>query len=206
MLEATLSYLKEFQGALSLLCVDDLLAGYQLLSDARRTRRTVYLLGNGGSAATASHLAVDLGRNVSRASGPPMRVICLTDNVPWLTAVANDDEFAGCFDEPLSQHVQRGDVVVALSASGDSENVVRAFESAKRAGARRLALVGFDGGRLAPLADERVWIRSHDYGVVETLHVLAAHVWVRLLNEESGRQERGPRRQAEASEAFAVSR
>ena len=110
-----------------------------------------------------------------------MRVVSLTDNVPWLTALANDLEYANCFAEQLRNYLQPEDLVIGISASGDSENIVRAFTLARDCGAHRLALIGFSGGRLAGLATARVWVDSQDYGVVESLHVIVVHAWVRLL-------------------------
>lgn len=141
---------------------------------------SVYVFGNGGSAATASHLAVDLGRNV-RVSDRHLRVYALNDNVPWLTAVSNDQHFDECFAEPLRRYLTARDMVIGISASGASENVIRGFEVARDRGAVRLALIGFDGGRLAGLASHSIWVDSRDYGVVESVHLAAVHGLVRAL-------------------------
>jgi len=178
-------YLKEIQAAAALLRVSEIEAGLSVLADALRNERGVYICGNGGSASTASHLAVDLGKNLRTDHGLRMRVVSLTDNVPWLTAVANDQGYENCFAEQLRNYLQPADLVVGISASGDSENVVRAFQMARDVGAERLALIGFDGGRLKQLATRRVWVDSYDYGVVESLHLIVAHVWVRMLGDNA---------------------
>ncbi|MBU0717428.1 MAG: SIS domain-containing protein [Planctomycetes bacterium] len=178
-------YLGDIREAASLLRVEEIEAGAALLAEALHDGRGVYICGNGGSASTASHLAVDLGKNLVTGPGKRMHVVSLTDNVPWLTALANDAGYADCFAEQLRNYLQPNDVLVGISASGDSENVVRAFELARAAGASRLALIGFDGGRLKQLATRSVWVPSHDYGIVESIHLMVAHIWVRMLDHEA---------------------
>jgi len=170
-----------YREAVGLLRADEIVSCGRLLADVHRRGRWVYVFGNGGSASTASHLAVDLGKNTVNGPGPRIRVMSLADNSAWLTAVSNDRDYADCFVEPLRNYLDADDVVIGISASGNSENMVRAFEYARSVGARSIALVGFDGGKLATLADQRVWVDSHDYGVVESLHLMVAHMWVRML-------------------------
>ncbi|MFQ5494927.1 MAG: SIS domain-containing protein [Phycisphaerae bacterium] len=146
------------------------------------------LAGNGGSAATVSHMAVDLGRIARSATRAGSGVVSLTDNVPWLTAVSNDQSFDDCFAEQLRGPLRPGDLLIGISASGDSENLVRAFRLAQRRGAARLALVGFDGGRLARLATRRIWVDSQDYGIVESVHLFVAHLLRELMSEGNVRQ------------------
>lgn len=184
MRKRTHEHLNAMKAVIALLRIEEIEAGAHLLSEALRHGRAVYICGNGGSASTASHLAVDLGKNVRPSTGSRMRVASLTDNVPWLTAVANDQGYADCFAEQLRNYLQPGDLVIGISASGDSDNVVRAFEFARDTGADRLALIGFDGGRLARLATNRIWVDSYDYGIVESVHLLVAHVLVAILADE----------------------
>jgi D-sedoheptulose 7-phosphate isomerase len=176
-------YIRRMQRALTRLRMEQIEAGFALLHDALEHGRGVYICGNGGSASTASHFAVDLGKNLRRRHGPRLRVVSLTDNIAWLTAIANDESYTDCFAEQLRHHLQPDDLLVGLSASGDSENVVRAFELARDVGANRLALVGFDGGRLARLASAIVWVDSHDYGIVESVHLFVVHQLVHRLIE-----------------------
>ena len=158
-------------------------AAHALILHTVRQQRRVYACGNGGSAATASHLAVDLGKTASVGRRLRPRVVSLTDNVAWLTAVANDISYDECFAEPLRSFLVSGDLVIAISASGESENVVRAFEIAGRMGAARLALVGCGGGRLAESATVAVHVDSRDYGVIESVHLAVVHLLVRLLQQ-----------------------
>lgn len=181
-------YLQAMQTATALLRPSEVEAAYSLLLRAFRHRRGVYLCGNGGSASTASHMAVDLGKNIPTGSGRRMRVVSLTDNVAWLTAVSNDRCYEDCFVEQLINYLQPDDLLIGISASGDSENMVRVFELAKRTGADRLAMIGFDGGRLVKLANARIWVDSHDYGIVESVHLFVVHLLVRMLSQSVERQ------------------
>lgn len=184
MSEPVRAFVDEMLTAVGLLRHEEIAAAAELIRDARRGDRGVYLCGNGGSASTASHLAADLGKNVRTRTGRPLRVVSLTDNAAWLTALANDEGYAACFVGQLRNHLQPDDLVIGISASGESENVVRAFEFAHARRAHRLALVGFDGGRLARMATRRLWVDSYDYGIVESVHVMVAHLFVRLLSAE----------------------
>lgn len=155
----------------------------QALEEARREDRTVFVLGNGGSAATASHMAQDLAFG-TRVSGRRLRALSLADNVPFLTASANDIDYASVFEEQLRSALRPGDVVIAISASGNSPNVVRGIQFAKRQGALTVGLVGFDGGQLSELCDIVLHAQSEkgDYGPVEDLHLVLDHLIVGYLN------------------------
>jgi D-sedoheptulose 7-phosphate isomerase len=179
------SYLQEAVATVGLIKPDEVAGAVTLLQQARRRERGVYICGNGGSASTASHMAADFGKNIRTHVGHPMHVVALTDNVAWMTALANDESYADCFAGQLRNLLRPDDLVIGVSASGESENVIRAFEFAARRRAHRLALVGFDGGRLARMATRRVWIDSYDYGLVESMHLLVAHLLVKLLSIES---------------------
>jgi D-sedoheptulose 7-phosphate isomerase len=148
----------------------------EVLLEAKRDRRTVYVLGNGGSAATASHLASDLCRTEAGTGRRGLEAICLTDNVAAFTAVANDTGFETAFAELLALQVRQGDVVIAISGSGSSPNVLRGVEVARRRGATTVALVGFGGGDLAELVDHAVCLECRHYGVAEDLHLALAHM------------------------------
>jgi len=148
----------------------------EVLLEAKRDRRTVYVLGNGGSAATASHLASDLCRTEAGTGRRGLRAICLTDNVAAFTAVANDTGFETAFAELLALQVRQGDVVIAISGSGSSPNVLQGVEVARRRGATTVALVGFGGGELAALVDLAVCLECRHYGVAEDLHLALAHM------------------------------
>ena len=136
----------------------------------------VYTAGNGGSSATASHFAADLRRASVQAT-------CLSDNISLITALANDFGYDTVFAEQLSK-IAKGDVLVVISASGNSSNVVRATRLAKARGATTIAFTGFGGGKLKALADYSIILPSHDYGEVEGIHSCLCHIIPCLIKKE----------------------
>ena len=136
----------------------------------------VFACGNGGSSATASHFAEDLAKGVDLPAGKPrFRVISLVDSVPMLTAYANDLGYEHVFSEPLRNLVEAGDVLVAISASGRSPNVLRASQVAREAGASVVGLTGGDGGELKRLADLCLVVPAQSIQQIEDVHLVAAH-------------------------------
>jgi D-sedoheptulose 7-phosphate isomerase len=156
-----------------------------LLRSARDAGQAVYVAGNGGSAATASHFVNDLGKATRQSGGAPFRALCLSDNISWLTALANDEGYERAFAGQLENFASPGDVLVVISASGNSPNVVAAVELARERGVRSVGLLGFDGGRLKDLVDEAVWVEteSGQYGPVETMHTLICDLVTSCLTE-----------------------
>ena len=151
------------------------------LEHARAEGQRVFVFGNGGSAATASHFACDLGKGTIQPNLPRFKVLCLNDNVPTLTAYANDTGYENIFSEPLITHSQRGDTAIAFSASGNSPNVVKAMQAARTRGLVTIGLTGFDGGKLQNLVDLHVNVPSKSYGIVEDLHLAICHAVCEML-------------------------
>lgn len=147
------------------------------LLDARNRGATVFFIGNGGSAATASHFANDLSIG-TYAFDKPFRVLSLTDNVPILTAIGNDFGYHEIFVRQLRVLAQRGDVVVAISASGNSPNLLVALEWAKTAGIKTVAITAFDGGKMKLMADEGIHVPTapKEYGPAEDAHMMLDHL------------------------------
>ena len=154
-----------------------------MLREARRRGSTVFVIGNGGSAATASHLATDLANAPRRAGQPPLRVFSLTDNNACLTAIGNDDGYDSVFASQLDRCLFPNDVLLAISASGNSPNILRAVELAKARGAWTAALTGFTGGDLTDMVDQAVLVRSPigAYGPVEDVHLMLGHIFTNCL-------------------------
>jgi D-sedoheptulose 7-phosphate isomerase len=146
-----------------------------IILNAYRRGQHVYVLGNGGSASTATHFACDLSKATIVEGRARLRVTSLTDNIALLTAWANDTSYENVFAEQLSNLVNPGDVVVAISASGNSPNVLAAVATARSLGAKTVAIVGFTGGRLKPAVDTAVYVPSDSYGVVEDCHLVLEH-------------------------------
>lgn len=136
---------------------------------------TVYLFGNGGSAALASHLACDLGKGTLNGSDKRFRALALTDNVPLMTAWANDFKYEEIFAQQLANFVREDDVALAISGSGNSPNVLRALECAREANATTVGLTGFQGGRMKDLCDVCMIVPSDNMQIIEDLHVCVAH-------------------------------
>jgi D-sedoheptulose 7-phosphate isomerase len=138
--------------------------------------RQIFVFGNGGSAANASHFATDLGKGSSDKLGRRFRVLALNDNVSWMTALGNDYSYDEIFVRQLMNYARPGDLVFTMSVSGNSPNVVRAVEWARTHGVYTIALVGAKRGRLADLADTAIVIDSPHYGRVEDAHMGICHM------------------------------
>ena len=149
-----------------------------VLQQARRQGNQVFILGNGGSASTASHFACDLAKNTRQEGLPHFRVIGLTDNMAMFSALANDGGYENVFSEQLASLVRPGDIVIAISASGNSKNVINAAETAHRFEATVIGLTGFDGGRLAQLASINIQVNSNIIEHVEDIHLMLEHLIV----------------------------
>ena len=171
-------HLRELAGLLGRVDVDAIERVARLLAAARDRRAMVYLAGNGGSAATAAHWTNDLGKAARSGGCQPFRVMNLSDNVPWMTALANDEGYERIFAGQLENFAQPGDVLVAISASGNSLNILRAAELARARRLTTIGFVGFDGGRLRGMVDECLWIPTPhgEYGLVEDVHAAICHI------------------------------
>jgi D-sedoheptulose 7-phosphate isomerase len=147
----------------------------ETLFGAYRHNKQVFVVGNGGSAATASHMACDLGKNTIGPNMRRFRIMSLNDNVPLLTALANDFGYERVFSEQLTNLIRPGDVLIVLSGSGRSRSILEAMHCARQRAATIVALVGFDGGEAIELADQHVLVPSDDYGLVEDVHLTLVH-------------------------------
>ncbi len=168
-------YFSELASVLALVPAAALTRVIDLLLDARAAGRRVYVMGNGGSSATASHLACDLVKTAQVADHRPLRVFALTDNTPLLTAWANDSAYERSFAEQVLALVEPNDIVIGISASGNSPNIVAGFMAATAAGARTVAFLGFDGGAARDIVEVPIHIPCHNYGLVEDAHSAIGH-------------------------------
>ena len=139
------------------------------------SERFIYVMGNGGSAANAEHLVNDLGKGGQRGFPRRFKILSLTGNVPLMTAWANDTEYDQVFAEQLRNFVGRGDLVLAISGSGNSRNVLNAVALARQHGAVTVGLTGGDGGKLRPLCDHCIVVPSDDMQHIEELHLVVLH-------------------------------
>src|SRR2546428_6150961 len=176
-------YLNELEAVVHNISRDAIRSVVDVLLECWRDRQTAFLIGNGGSAATASHMMNDLNKFTAVPGMPRFRAIALTDNVPLMTAVGNDLEYAEIFLEPLKNLLQPGDLLIAMSASGNSPNIVRAVEYAQSIRATVIGFCGRPGGRLAQMANLKVVIPSARIGQQEDGHLILNHVITATLAE-----------------------
>lgn len=172
-----LSYLSDLLAKLDTQAIEKFI---HEIEDARQNGNTVFIIGNGGSAATSSHMANDIGLDVMKKSGTkkPYKFMALTDNVPVLTAIGNDDGYENLFLMQLKIYYRTGDKVIAISASGNSPNLITAVEWVKNQGGKVLGLTGFTGGKLMPLCDVVIHAETPkgEYGPVEDIHMIMDHL------------------------------
>lgn len=147
----------------------------EILFDCHQRGSTIFLVGNGGSAATASHFACDLAKGARARGMPPFRVVALTDNVPLLTAWANDTDYERVFAEQLITLARPDDVIILISGSGNSPNILATARAARHVHATTIALTGQTGGKLARLADVVVRVPASSIEQVEDAHLIIAH-------------------------------
>jgi len=164
-------YIKGLIDCLNQLSRQSIAGVVQAIYDAYLHNRQIFIMGNGGSAATASHFARDLRIGTAVEGKPRVRATSITDNMAMITSLANDVSYEAIFKEQLVGQLQAGDVVIGISASGNSPNVLRAIEYARENGVVTIALTGFDGGKLKDLVDKAIIVASRDYGQVEDVHL-----------------------------------
>jgi D-sedoheptulose 7-phosphate isomerase len=158
----------------------------ELFRDARENNRHIFVCGNGGSASTASHFACDIVKGASFRRDKRFRIMALTDQLPTLTAYANDVGYDVVFSEQLKNFAQPGDVVMAISGSGNSPNVIAAIECANSIGCTTVALTGRDGGKLGPLANINIQVPVQHMGRIEDAHMIVCHMICYYFMDEVG--------------------
>ncbi len=155
----------------------------RLLEDAYQQGHRVFIMGNGGSAATASHFALDLAKNTIMPSAPRLKAISLTDHVPLITAWSNDTAYEHIFAEQLANMIEPGDVVIGISASGNSPNVINAMKLTKQHRGFTIGLLGAKGGKLKDIVDAYVLAPGQNIEQEEDAHMILAHVITRHMRE-----------------------
>ena len=180
---ATHDYLTEMAALLTALPDDDISAAIDLLWGNYVQNRRVVFCGNGGSAATASHLPADFQKNMFLHGGRSWECLSLVDSVPLLTAWSNDTAYAQVFAGQARTWLRPGDLLVAISGSGNSPNILAAVEAAHDAGAVTLGWSGFDGGRLAQIAQHTIVVPKHNMQMVEDAHLIIGHLIYSALRD-----------------------
>ncbi len=169
-------YLSAQKRAIDSIPADAVARCIDMLATALREDRQIFCCGNGGSASNSSHFVTDLGKGSSDAVGKRFRVLSLNDNVSWMTAIGNDYSYEDIFSRQLENYGRAGDVLICVSVSGNSPNVVKALQWAKAHGLRTIALVGAKRGKAADLGDETIVVNDTHYGRVEDVQMHILHM------------------------------
>ncbi|OGL38955.1 MAG: hypothetical protein A2042_04575 [Candidatus Schekmanbacteria bacterium GWA2_38_11] len=169
-------YLKTVSSILDSIPVEKVDKIINVLIDAYNNRKQIFLFGNGGSAATSSHLACDLGKGVTTLSRKRFKVYSLADCVPLMTAWANDTDYEFIFSRQMENFIDKGDIAFALSGSGNSKNILNALELAREKGALTIGLTGFTGGKMKDLCNICVVVESNNMQQIEDVHMILCHI------------------------------
>jgi D-sedoheptulose 7-phosphate isomerase len=155
-----------------------------IIMEAYRNGRTVFVFGNGGGSSTAAHFVCDLAKGTATENRPRLKAMSLAANIALMTAWANDTDYTNTFGEQLSNFVREGDVVIGLSGSGMSPNVINAFHVANEAGAKTVLFSGFRGGNAKLVADESIVVPSDDMQQIEDVHLILTHIIFRCVRDQ----------------------
>jgi D-sedoheptulose 7-phosphate isomerase len=155
--------------------------GIEIIQEVYESGKKIITCGNGGSASTASHYITDWNKMVNLATGKKFRGISLCDNVGLITAYGNDLTYADVFAGQIDALMDEGDLLVAVSGSGNSLNILKAIEAARHAGGKVLGIVGYDGGKMMPMCDHSVWVPSFDMQLCEDVHLMFGHMVMKTL-------------------------
>jgi len=178
-------YLFELKSTLDRLPHEVIQQVVEMLHNARMYNNQVFIMGNGGSASTASHFVCDLGKNTRVKGIPNFKVMGLTDNMAMFSALANDEGYENVFAQQLANHIEPGDVVIGISTSGNSPNVVNAIELANSVQAKTIGLTGFSSGKLANMVEIDLNVPSESVERVEDIHLVLEHLICKALRDRA---------------------
>lgn len=179
-------YIEMEKQVLDSLPIGDINDVMNVLERARLGKKRIFICGNGGSASTASHLECDFNKGISYDQKLKYDIECLSDNVPMMMAIANDIGYDDIFVVPLKNKLKSGDVVIGISGSGNSENVIRAFYYANEIGAETVAFTGYSGGKLKQLAKYNVHVAIDNMQITEDIHLVLNHMMMYILSGMKG--------------------
>lgn len=185
--QITKNYFEEIKKILDEISLKDIEKIAEIIYNAYLKKKHIFIMGNGGSATTASHFACDLGKGTlsprTKKNIKRFKVISLTDNIATITAWANDVSYNQIFSEQLENLLNAGDVVIGISAGGNSPNILKAIKLAKKKQATTIGLVGFNGGKLAKIADISIVAKINKYDIAEDVHLILTHIITRYFSE-----------------------
>jgi D-sedoheptulose 7-phosphate isomerase len=174
--ETAKKYFEDLVALIKIINLDEIEAFAIELAELYRLRKNIFIMGNGGSGSTASHFACDINKGVSINLPVRFKVLCLNDNIPTMLAYANDISYEDIFVEQLKNYLVEGDLVIGISGSGNSPNVLKAIEYANLNGAHTFGISGFDGGQLKNISNKSIIIKSFDMQKVEDCHMILVHI------------------------------
>ena len=177
------SYFTTLKNTIDALNREEILTFFSLLLEAREKEHSIFIMGNGGSAATASHFVCDFNKGLSQPGKKRFKFICLNDNVPSMLAYGNDLSYEDIFVEQLQNFMKPGDLVIGISGSGNSMNVVKAVAYANANGAVTCCLLGYNGGKLKKASQHCVHVNITHMQIVEDLHMMLAHMTMTVFRE-----------------------
>jgi len=180
-----IGYFDKLKQTIDRTSIDDLNTLMNVLVNAKNSDRHIFIMGNGGSSATASHYVCDFNKGVSLNLEKKFKFICLNDNLPSIMAYANDMSFDDIFVEQLKNFLRKDDLVLGISGSGNSKNVLKAIEYANQNGAITIGLTGYDGGQLKKMVRYGVHIPVNDMQITEDLHMVLDHCMMKILCESN---------------------
>tara|TARA_Y100000591_G_scaffold314081_1_gene320266 strand:- start:115 stop:684 length:570 start_codon:yes stop_codon:yes gene_type:complete len=177
----SINYFSRVRDTISSINHDDVHTLVDLILSTRNNHGIIFTCGNGGSSANASHFSGDLMKGLSFCNTPRFKSICLSDNIPGMLAVSNDMDYSKVFIEPLKNLSSSNDLIIGISGSGNSENVIQAIQYGNEINATTISLTGFDGGKLKKLAKHSVHIPVNDMEIAEDIHMMTLHAVKQLL-------------------------
>jgi D-sedoheptulose 7-phosphate isomerase len=183
-------YIDALSESLKELLKQDIAGIADVIFNAYKKGNQIFIMGNGGSAATSSHFAEDLRLGRAVEGKPHVRATSLTDNTALITALANDLDYASIFAEQMADQLNKGDIVIGISASGNSPNVLKAIEYGRSQGAITIGFCGFGGGKLKDITHRSIVLSSSQYGQVEDAHLCLAHIVSHLVRQKIAERER----------------
>ena len=177
------AYFTNLRKTIAELDLDEITEAVEVIKKAYEDEATIYIFGNGGSAATASHFVCDFNKGISEERNKKFHLVCLNDNIPMLTAIANDISYDEVYRFQLKGKLQKEDLILAISGSGNSKNIINAVDYAKEVGCKVIGMTGYDGGKLRALSDYSMHVDIEDMQIVEDVHMAFDHMMFRVLGD-----------------------
>jgi len=177
-------YLVDLKELINVININEITEFIKEIENVYKNEKTIFIMGNGGSAATASHFACDINKGVSLKLQKKFKVLCLNDNISIMLAYANDISYDSIFIEQLKNYISKGDLVIGISGSGNSKNVLNAIEYSNKVGARTFGIIGCDGGKLKDIAQKSLIVRSFDMQKIEDCHMILTHLTMQYFSKK----------------------